>query len=83
MKFVKINASRGYGDDVWEVISQEGFASDPTYNLKNIKTHEFKSIYKAHTYFDRDCLEANREYMKAKVESAKTIGKPKKKPGKK
>lgn len=83
MKFVKINPSRGHGSDVWEVISQEGSPNDPTYNLKNTKTGERLKIYKAHTYFDRDCLLSNREHVKAKAEAAKSIGKSKKKPGKK
>lgn len=79
MKFVKINASRGYGDDVWEVIATNG----DSYTLKNTRTAEKKEMYKVHTYFDKDCSAANRSFLLGKVEAAKAIGKPKKKPGKK
>lgn len=72
MKFVKINASRGYGDDVWEVIATNG----DSYTLKNTRTAERKEMYKAHTYFDKECSAVNRA-------CAKSIGMPKKKPGKK
>ena len=79
MKFVKINPSRGYGDDVWEVISE----NCDVYSIVNVKTRERKPMHKSHTYFDRDCVAANRAYLKDKVEAAKSIGKPKRKPGKK
>lgn len=65
-QYVKINASRGYGNDIYKVLKDE----NDTYTLKaetndlGFKTFE---IYKAHCFVDI-------ETVKYQIEQAKKIG---------
>lgn len=44
LKFVIINKSRGYGSDLWKVLSQD----NRHYKLRNCRTNEVVTIYQTH-----------------------------------
>ena len=54
--FVKINSDRGYGTGMFKVVGETG----SEYQLFH-KSHGTFTLYKAHTYQDRECKASTRK----------------------
>lgn len=69
-RFVKIDPSRGYGEGVWEVLSEQR----DQYQLKAVSDGKRITIYKAHCYTDQDTIKATVSDRQAKLQAAMRIG---------
>lgn len=67
LKIVKIFAERGYGSDMWEIVSEDA----DQYFLKHLNTGNRITLYKLHCFTDRDTI---RETVKLRESRANNIG---------
>lgn len=75
-KYCRINSGRGYGDEVFEIVQ---FGKGEC-RLKSTSGGEVFSMYTAHLHTS---IDTKRRSFNERRSAAESIGKPKRKPGKK
>ena len=69
LKIVKINADRGYGNGMWEVLSF--FSRPDEYKLKSLDTGVQMNLYNIHCYED---METRKKTVSMREERASKVG---------